>query len=122
TGWGLTLPKTGHQACGAQNVEHASRKSDKQEDYETPWRGSGKVIHHPANADAHHHTGDELAGQLERLAVTSRTARLRVVFPLKRLRMPCCQRCPKLTPTALKFVVADVAFAVIPRAGLSGSV
>ena len=86
----------------------SSRKHD-----QAPGRCPRQTVDDPADAGTHHDASDELAGELERLAISGRTARFRVAFPLGRVRPPCRKRCFKFAPTALKIVVADAGFMLL---------
>ncbi|CDX12907.1 hypothetical protein MPL3356_130051 [Mesorhizobium plurifarium] len=114
------LAEFGCQSRRAQDVEYTCAKAQQQADDQTPRRCSRQAVDDPAQADTDHHSGDELAGQFQRLTVTGRS--FRFVFPLEPVRASRRKRCFEIAPAALKFVVADGGFWLPAAAGFSGSV
>ena len=116
-----TLP-FGNHSRRTHDIQHAGAKTEQQEDDQTPGRCSRQPVDHPAKAGADHYSGDELAGQPERLAVAGRAARSGAFLPLLPVRLSRRKRCFEVAPAALQVVVAVSAAALPARPGFSGFV
>ena len=69
-----SMPEFGDHARRTQDIQHAGAEAEQQEDDQPPGRRSRQAVDNPAEAGADRDSGDELAGQLQRLAVAGRAA------------------------------------------------